>query len=401
MTLGGLALAVGILVDDATVTIENINWHLEHGQGSRSGDPGWRPADRHAGLRVAAVHLHRLCADVLDWAALPAICSVPLAEAVIFAMVASYRALAHARADLGQLPAAQAGARGAFGPHDRHGRGFDAVPASSAAIRCCDFRGASSMRFEAIRGGYLGLLQLGLLNRRQADRRVSSASRAVVCACALSRARTFSRTSMAGRSSCMCGRQTGTRIEETAAELATGSTRRFATSFRPKSCDGIVDNIGLPRQRHQRGLQQFGDDRCRGCRHPDQPQAEDHAPTADYVKAMREQLPRLFPGTTFAFLPADMVSQILNFGAPAPIDLQVIGNDLRATGNMPTSCCRGSSQIPGIADARIQQAFQQPTLNVNVDRSLARSGRFDREGCGDGDADHALRQFADFANLLA
>jgi multidrug efflux pump subunit AcrB len=96
-----------------------------------------------------------------------------------------------------------------------------------------------------------------------------------------------------------------------------------------------------------------------------------HAPTADYVKAMREQLPRLFPGTTFAFLPADMVSQILNFGAPAPIDLQIIGNDLRANRKYANELLSRFKQIPGIADARIQQAFQQPTLNVNVDRSLA------------------------------
>ena len=96
-----------------------------------------------------------------------------------------------------------------------------------------------------------------------------------------------------------------------------------------------------------------------------------HAPTADYVKTMREQLPRLFPGTSFAFLPADMVSQILNFGVPAPIDLQVVGNDVQADRKYANALLARIRQIPGIADARIQQAFQQPTLNVNVDRSLA------------------------------
>src|SRR5438270_13780901 len=96
-----------------------------------------------------------------------------------------------------------------------------------------------------------------------------------------------------------------------------------------------------------------------------------HAPTADYVKTMREQLPRQFPGTLFAFLPADMVSQILNFGVPAPIDLQVVGNDVQADRKYANALLARLKQIPGIADARIQQAFQQPTLNVNFDRSLA------------------------------
>jgi Cu/Ag efflux pump CusA len=96
-----------------------------------------------------------------------------------------------------------------------------------------------------------------------------------------------------------------------------------------------------------------------------------HAPTANYVKKMREQLPRLFPGTSFAFLPADMVSQILNFGVPAPIDLQVVGNDVQADRRYANALLSRIKHIPGVADARIQQAFQQPTLNVNVDRSLA------------------------------
>ena len=96
-----------------------------------------------------------------------------------------------------------------------------------------------------------------------------------------------------------------------------------------------------------------------------------HAPTADYVKTMREQLPRLFPGVTFAFLPADMVSQILNFGLPAPIDVQIVGNDFQANRKYADALLRKIKRIPGIADARIQQAFEQPTLNVNVDRSLA------------------------------
>jgi multidrug efflux pump subunit AcrB len=95
-----------------------------------------------------------------------------------------------------------------------------------------------------------------------------------------------------------------------------------------------------------------------------------HAPTDDYIKTMRVKLPQQFPGTSFAFLPADIVSQVLNFGVPAPIDLQVAGRDLAADRTYANSLLAKIREIPGIADARIQQAFQQPTLDVNVDRSL-------------------------------
>src|SRR6202030_3335362 len=90
-----------------------------------------------------------------------------------------------------------------------------------------------------------------------------------------------------------------------------------------------------------------------------------------YVKTMREELPRQFPGASFAFLPADIASQILNFGAPAPVDLQIVGNNVQTNRAYANALLARIKTIPGIADARIQQAFQQPTLNVNVDRSLA------------------------------
>ena len=125
-----------------------------------------------------------------------------------------------------------------------------------------------------------------------------------------------------------------------------------------------------------------------------------HAPTADYVKTMREQLPRQFPGVSFAFLPADMVSQILNFGAPAPIDLQIVGSDMAANRKYANALLSKIRTIPGIADARIQQAFQQPTLNVEIDRSLA-----GLVGLSEKDAATAmltpLRQPADLTDMLA
>jgi multidrug efflux pump subunit AcrB len=163
--------------------------------------------------------------------------------------------------------------------------------------------------------------------------------------------------------------QTGTRIEET-----TKLTDRVGEAIRKiipaRELDGVVDNIGLSVSGINMAYNNSG---------TIGPEDADilislkpnHAPTADYVKTMREQLPRLFPGTSFAFLPADMVSQILNFGVPAPIDLQIVGNDLSADRKYANELLGRVKRIPGVADARIQQAFQQPTLNVNVDRSLA------------------------------
>ena len=98
---------------------------------------------------------------------------------------------------------------------------------------------------------------------------------------------------------------------------------------------------------------------------------KDHRPTAEYVQALREQLPRAFPGMTFAFLPADIVSQILNFGAPAPIDLQVRGADLDANFAYANKLLSRIRRIPGIADARIQQSPNNPTFNIDVDRTRA------------------------------
>src|SRR4029078_10556106 len=98
---------------------------------------------------------------------------------------------------------------------------------------------------------------------------------------------------------------------------------------------------------------------------------EDHAPTADYIKRLRTMLPQKFPGVTFSFLPADIVSQILNFGLPAPIDVQVIGNNQKANYTYATELLKRMRTVPGIADLRIQQVFNYPQINVEIDRTLA------------------------------
>ncbi|WP_175764115.1 efflux RND transporter permease subunit, partial [Burkholderia ambifaria] len=98
---------------------------------------------------------------------------------------------------------------------------------------------------------------------------------------------------------------------------------------------------------------------------------EGHGPTADYVRRMREELPRRFPGVTISFPPADIISQILNFGSPAPIDLQVRGNNLAANFDYTNTLLREIRRVPGVVDARIQQSQQSPAFSVDVDRTRA------------------------------
>src|SRR5258708_6222944 len=163
--------------------------------------------------------------------------------------------------------------------------------------------------------------------------------------------------------------QTGTRLEETT-KLADRMGEAIATIIPPGELDGVVDNVGTSVSGINMAYNNSG---TIGSEDADIRISlkRNHAPTEGYVKAMREKLPQQFPGTSFAFLPADMVSQILNFGLPAPIDLQVVGSDIEANRAHANALLSRIKQIPGIADARIQQAFLQPTLNVNVDRSLA------------------------------
>src|SRR6195256_3695966 len=162
--------------------------------------------------------------------------------------------------------------------------------------------------------------------------------------------------------------QTGTRIEETT-KLADRIGEAIHKIIPASELGGITDNIGLSVSGINMAYNNSG---TIGVEDADilislKP---NHEPTDDYVRTMRERLPRQFPGTSFAFLPADIVSQILNFGVPAPIDLQVIGNDVQASRKYANEVLARIKRIPGVADARVQQAFQQPTLNVNFDRSL-------------------------------
>jgi multidrug efflux pump subunit AcrB len=163
--------------------------------------------------------------------------------------------------------------------------------------------------------------------------------------------------------------QPGTRIEETA-RLFENVENTVRSVIPAQDLTNMVDNIGLPFSGINMAYQNTG---TIGPGDGDALIAlgKHHAPTDTYIKELRTILPEKFPGATFSFLPADIVSQILNFGLPAPIDLQVIGNNSQANYAYATELLKRIRPVAGIADLRIQQVFNYPQINVNVDRTLA------------------------------
>jgi multidrug efflux pump subunit AcrB len=356
MTLGGLALAVGILVDDATVTIENINWHLEHG----------KPIERaildgaQQIVVPATVSLMCICIAFVPMFGLSGVAGYlfrPLAEAVVFALMASYvlsRTLVPTLANSLLRTPVHGG-----------GHGQPAAPRRNPLVR---FQRGFERGFEAVRSVYLGLLQLCL---RHPGRLIAGLLGFSLLSFALTPylGQNFFPDIDGGQLKIHARAQTGTRLEE-ATRLNDRIDQAIRQTIPANELDGIVNNIGLPIS----GINMaYGNSGTIGNEDSDiliglKP---GHAPTANYIATLRQQLPRLFPGTSFAFLPADMVSQVLNFGTPAPIDVQVVGNDARADRKYANELLGRIARIPGVADARVQQAFAQPTLNVAVDRSLA------------------------------
>jgi len=355
MTLGGLALAVGILVDDATVTIENINSHLEAGEGVR--EAILLGADQI--VQPATVSLLCICIAFVPMFGLGGVAGSlfrPLAEAVVFALVASYilsRTLVPAMADALLKPP----------QHGDH---------AAAGGRVSQALGSAQRRFEAgfenLRQYYVGLLQLALKHSRAVIVgfiAISLLSLTLVTQLG----QDFFPQVDGGQIRIHMRAQTGSRIEVTTriADQVGAAIRQIIPA---KEVAGIVDNIGLSVSGINMAYNNSG---TIGTEDADIQVSltPKHGATAGYVKRLREELPKRFPGIDFAFLPADMVSQILNFGTPAPIDLQIVGSDTAANRKYVEEMLARMKAIPGVADARIQQAFQQPTLNVNIDRSIA------------------------------
>lgn len=359
MTLGGLALAVGILVDDATVTIENINWHLEQGK-----DVETAILDGAAQIVTPAfVSLLCICIVFVPMFFLEGIARflfVPMALAVMFAMISSFilsRTLVPTMAKYLLKPHAA--------HTDLHGNSASLPPSRNPLVR---FQRGFEDRFERFRAGYRDILELALSNRRKF---VIGFMALVLLSSALVPflGRNFFPAVDSGQILMHVRVPVGTRVEETAARFAT-IQEAIKRIIPPGEIESIVDNIGMPISSINLTYNNTG---VIGSQDGDISIAlkEGHAPTADYVNQLREQLPRIFPGTTFSFPPADIVSQILNFGSPAPIDIQIRGGKMDAGFDYANSLLEKIRQVPGIADVRIQQARTVPRFDINIDRTRA------------------------------
>jgi multidrug efflux pump subunit AcrB len=360
MTLGGLALAVGILVDEATVTIESINYHLEQGKPVEIAI-----MDGAAQIVVPAfVSLLCICIVFVPMFFLNGIARflfVPMAESVMFAMVFSFllsRTLVPTMANYLLL---------AHAPHvDAHGTVIDAAPPSrNPLIR---FQRGFEARFLEFRAGYHDLLTFAVARHRIF---VGGFLLFVVLSFLLVPflGRNFFPQVDAGQIVMHVRAPIGMRIEETAARVA-DVEKVIRTIIPSAQIAAMADNTGT----YQSSINTIYNNTGTIGESDGDIQIslkEGHPPTAGYVAQLRRELPRRFAGLTFSFLPADIVSQILNFGTPAPIDVQVRGNDLNADYLYANRLLGQLRHIPGIADARIQQSAREPTFNVNIDRSRA------------------------------
>jgi multidrug efflux pump subunit AcrB len=366
MTLGGLALAVGILVDDATVTIENINWHLEQGKDVRS-------AILDGSQQIvgpALVSLLCICVVFVPMFFLGGIAGflfAPMAMAVVFAMIASfvlsrtlvptmamYLLRTHAGPHTAEVMAHHDAEAGRGGRHSRN-----------PLVR---FQHGFERRFERVRSTYSRILGLAM-TRRKAFGVVFIGLMIASLGLAPLLGRNFFPSVDAGQINLHVRAPVGTRIEETAAEFdhVEDVIRQVIPA---KELSSIVDNIGLPVSGINRAYSNTGGI---GAQDGDILIVlnEKHHPTAGYVKTLRERLPEAFPGSTFSFLPADIISQILNFGSPAPIDVQVTAPDKDKAEAYALELQRKLSTVAGIADVRLQQSSHYPELGVNVNRTLA------------------------------
>ena len=349
MTLGGLALAVGILVDDATVEIENIHRNL--GLGTRLVQAILDGAQQIA--TPAFVSTLAICivfVPVLFLTGPAKYLFTPLAMAVVFAMLASYVLSRTIVPTLVRYLLAS----------ERHG---ESGPSPFGRVH-----DAFQRRFERLRAAYVAALEQALAQR---GRVLGAFAIVVVSGLVLLPfvGRDFFPTVDTGQFRLHVRAPAGTRIEETEQVFADveASIRRII----PKDeITAVIDNIGQPQSINLA----FTDSVTLG---PSDGEIlvslnpERHRPTERWMKKLRETLPREFPGVTFFFQPADMVSQILNFGLPAPIDVQVTGFNQAKTHEIALDVAARMARIPGAADVHLHQVVNAPSLQVNVDRSRA------------------------------
>jgi multidrug efflux pump subunit AcrB len=351
MTLGGLALAVGILVDDATVEIENINRNLEMGKEIEQAI-----LDGAAQIAVPAfVSTLSICIVFVPMFFLAGVARylfVPLAEAVVFAMLASY---------LLSRTIVPTMAKYLLKTHS-HLPSHEAVRNPFVRLQLLFENG-----FERLRSFYGRLLVECVRRERLFVMCFFIACIASVVGLVPWLGQDFFPAVDAGQIKLHIRAQTGTRIEETA-KLCDMIDRSIRRVIPPSETENILDNIGLPYSGINTSYSNSG---AIGPADADiqVSLAHDHAPTEEYVEKLRRVLPDEFPGVTMYFLPADMVSQILNFGLPAPIDIQVLGPALEQNRQFADRLLHEIRYIPGTTDLRIQQPFNQPKLFLNINRT--------------------------------
>src|ERR1700726_3709374 len=355
MTLGGLALAVGILVDDATVEVENINRNREAEPEKDLDGVVWDSASQIATPAfVATLSICIVFAPMFLLSGVARYLFVPLAEAVVFAMLASYflsRTIVPTMAKyLLRGEKKEAG---------------DA-PSRNALVR---FQKRFEEAFERFRHSFRGLLETCLHHRL-----VFLIAFFAVCLGSLVvlipwLGQDFFPSVDSGTFKLHMRAPTGMRIEETA-NLCDQVEQSIRKEIPAAEVQSVIDNIGLPYS----GINlSYSNSAPVGTSDADilVTLSANHHPTDNYIHQLRQALPKQFPGVTFAFLPADMVSQILNFGLPAPIDIQVVGNDLVGNRRYADALLEKMRSVSGTADLRIQQTFDEPYLRLRVERTKA------------------------------
>jgi multidrug efflux pump subunit AcrB len=357
MTLGGLALAVGILVDDATVAIENINRNLEAGKELEQSI-----LDGSAQIAIPAfVSTISICIVFVPMFFLSGVARylfVPMAEAVVFAMLASY---------LLSRTLVPTMSKYMLHEHD------DAQIARKHASRnpFTVFQLAFDSGFEKFRNGYLRVLTLCVDHAKVfliAFMMFAIVSLAVLIPWL---GQDFFPSVDSGQFKIHVRAHTGTRIEETAA-LCDHVDRTIRQVIPANEVVTIVDNIGLP---YSALNLSYSTSAPIGSADADiqVELTKDHQPTAAYVEKLRAVLARDYPGVSFYMLPVDIVTQILNFGLTAPIDIQIVGPNLAGNRALAEKMLDEVRNVPGAADTRIQQPFNAPMLTVDVDRTRAQS----------------------------
>jgi CzcA family heavy metal efflux pump len=354
MTLGGLALAVGILVDDATVEIENINRNIDQGK-----EIVQAILDGASQIAVPAlVSTLSICIVFVPMFFLTGVARylfVPLAEAVSFAMLASY---------LLSRTIVPTMARYLLSDNTLLAEGN---PPKKAHI-FSRMQQRFEHGFEGLRDRYHGVLEICVRHNK-----LFAISFLAVCILSFALlpllGQDFFPAVDTGEFKLHLRAPTGTRIEETAA-LCDHVEDAIRKEIPQNEIRSVIDNIGLPYS----GINlSYSNSAPIGPGDADILVAltKDHRPTAEYEHDLRLKLNQEFPGVTFYFLPADIVSQILNFGLPAPIDVQVVGQNLDGNRAFADQLLNKLKYVPGIVDLRIQQTFDQPKLHIEVDRTKA------------------------------